>query len=278
MSWVISAEQLHTELKENNNVIVIDVRSNLLQPDEGFEKYKKSHIPNAYYLHLEHDLSGGVKKHGGNHPLPNIEKFARKLGQLGVTKDSKIVVYDDHKDMFAPRTWWLLRYFGVNQTFVLNGGFKAWQDAGYEVTEEIPDEKNSTFIPNIHKDKVVSMKEVRDRNREKQVLIDSRAYERYIGKTEPLYKKAGHIPGAVHYYWEDVFDERGHWKGVEDLQKHFEELKNAEEIIVSCGSGISACANILALEMAGFHHIKLYAGSFSDWISYKENEITTKEE
>lgn len=278
MSWIISPKELHTSLNKNEEIIIIDVRSNLLNPDEGLEVYKKSHIPNAYYLHLTEDLSGEVKQHGGNHPLPDIEQFSHKLGQFGVTKDSKVVVYDDHHDMFAPRAWWLLRYFGVNQTFVLNGGFKAWQEAGYEVTDEIPKANDTEFIPSIKDDSVVTMEDVRNRNRDRTILIDSRAYERYIGKVEPLYQKAGHIPGAVNYFWEEVFDLDGNWKTVVALKKHFKGLEDAEEIIVSCGSGVSACANILALEMIGFKNIKLYAGSFSDWISYDENEIETKEE
>lgn len=278
MVFIISPEQLHQQIKENDDVIIIDVRSDLLNPDESFAKYLKSHIPGAYYLHLTKDLSGEVKKHGGNHPLPDMEQFSKKLGEFGVTNESKVVVYDDDHDMFAPRAWWLLRYVGVQETFVLNGGFTAWVEASFEVTDEVPAKKNTTFIPDIQNNAIVSMEDVRDRDPKRTVLIDSRSYERYIGKKEPLYKKAGHIPGAVNYFWKDVFDERGNWKSAEQLQQHFRRLKEADEIIVSCGSGISACPNILALEMAGFKNVKLYPGSFSDWISYDENEVVRKEE
>lgn len=274
MSWILSPEQL-MQLIQNEEVVVIDVRSNLMDPDKGLKQYKHSHIPGAYYLHLTNDLSGEVKEHGGNHPLPDVEPFTKKLTDFGITENTYVVVYDEKNDMFAPRAWWLLQYVGVQNVFVLNGGFTAWVNAGYDVTAEVPPKKQSRFTPNVQKDATVTMEEVRDRNRSTSVLIDSRAYERYIGKTEPLYKKAGHIPGAVHYFWQDVLDESGSWKKVEQLKKHFAPLKEAEEIIVSCGSGISACPNILALKMAGFKNVKLYPGSFSDWISYEENDIET---
>src|SRR5699024_1225133 len=158
----------------------------------------------------------------------------------GITQDSKVVIYDEENDMFAPRAWWLLRYVGIDQTFVLSGGFAAWVEAGYEETTETPKKKQSNFKPVVQENTIVMMEEVRDRDFSKTVLIDSRAYERYIGKTEPLYKKAGHIPGAVNYFWQDVLDKDGQWKSREQLKKHFSDLKEAEEIVVSCGSGISA--------------------------------------
>lgn len=277
LSWIISAEQLQSE-RETEEIMIIDVRSNLTNPDAGRATYEQSHIPGAYYLHLTEDLSGKVEKHGGNHPLPNVRTFAEKLSEFGVTENTKVVIYDEKNDMFASRAWWLLRYVGVRQTFVLNGGFTAWQEVGYEVTADTPKKKQSKFTPTVANDVTVTMEEVRDRNPHQTVLIDSRAYERYLGNTEPLYKKAGHIPGAVHSFWQDVLDEQGNWKSAEQLKERFSHLKEAEEIIVSCGSGISACPNILALQMAGFDNVKLYPGSFSDWISYEENDIATKEE
>lgn len=277
MSFLLTPEQLKKRIQEKN-IAIIDVRSNLQNPDIGLKAYKKAHIPGAHFLHMEKDLSGEVKEHGGNHPLPDVNVFAQKLGELGITTDSAVVVYDDANNMFAPRAWWVLRYFGINQTFVLNGGYAAWENAGYEVTSDIPEVEPTIFNPEVKEHKTVSMEDVRDRDIDKSVLIDSRAYERYIGKVEPLYKKAGHIPGAKNYFWQHVLDETMSWKSIDVLQEHFASLHDADEIIVSCGSGISACPNILALEMAGFKNVKLYPGSFSDWISYDENPIKTNEE
>lgn len=277
MGYIMSPEHLHKQM-EKEDIVIIDVRSNLQWPDEGFEAYKESHIPGAYYLHLEDDLSGEVQEHGGNHPLPNMERFAKKLSEFGIDEHSQVVIYDEANEMFAARAWWLLQYVGVDQTFVLNGGYTAWVQDGYEVTDEVPMKKSKVFQPKAASDTTVTMEEVRDRDKQETVLIDSRAFDRYLGKTEPLYQKAGHIPGAKNYFWQDVLDEKGNWKSIAELQEHFKDLKQADEIIVSCGSGISACPNILALQMAGFNHVKLYPGSFSDWISYEENKVETKVE
>lgn len=277
MEYLISPEKLNEQRKQDN-VVIIDVRSHLQRPDEGLKAYEESHIPEAYYLHLANDLSSEVQKHGGSHPLPHIEKLAQKLGTFGIDENSKVIIYDAANEMYAPRAWWLLRHIGIDQTFVLNGGFTAWVRAGYEVTNEIPSQCSTIFTPKVGQNETVTMEHVRERDRTCSVLIDSRSYERYVGKIEPLYEKAGHIPGAINFFWEELFDEAGNWKSREQLKDHFASLKDADEIIVSCGSGISACPNILALQMVGFDNVKLYPGSFSDWISYAENVIETKEE
>lgn len=277
MSYLITPETLYEQMKKEE-IVIIDVRSNLQNPDAGLELYRKQHLPGAYYLHLEKDLSGEVKKHGGNHPLPDIEELAQKLGEMGINHHKKVVIYDANNDMFAPRAWWLLHYLGHEQSYVLDGGFAAWEHNGYTLTEEIPQSQPTTFIPRLRQDIIVSIDEVKLIDKDRSVLIDSRAKERYLGHTEPLYRKAGHIPGAKNFFWKEVLDEQGNWKGIDRLQNHFAMLMDKDEIIVSCGSGISACPNYLALKMAGFHNVKLYPGSYSDWISYEENPVETREE
>lgn len=277
MNYVMKPEALKAHI-QNEDIIIIDVRSNLQNPDLGEKLYNESHIPGAYYLHVEKDLSGKVEKHGGNHPLPKIEELAKKLGGMGIDHEKSVVIYDAGNDMFAPRAWWLLHYMGHEHTYVLDGGFVAWEKAGYDVTEETPSRKRATFTPRLHPELIVDMNEVKQREKERIILIDSRAKERYLGKTEPLYKIAGHIPGSKNYFWKDVYKVENGWKDTAQLSNHFSALKGAEEIIVSCGSGISACPNILALKMAGYENVKLYSGSYSDWISYEENQVATKEE
>src|SRR5699024_3147998 len=137
MTFLKTVAELKTMI-EQDSVIVIDVRSHLQKPDSGLAQYEAGHIPGAYYLHLDNDLSSEVKEHGGNHPLPEIDVFSEKLGKMGITTDSTVVVYDDKNNTFAPRAWWLLRYVGMNETFVLKGGMKAWEEVGYEVTTTIP--------------------------------------------------------------------------------------------------------------------------------------------
>lgn len=276
MRPIITPAELKIKL-ETNETVVIDVRSNLKNPDAGDEAYVKGHIPGAHYLHLEKDLSGTVEKHGGNHPLPNIDELANKFGEMGIDHGTNVVIYDADNDMFAARAWWLLHYMGHEKAFLLDGGFRAWEEAGYEVVIEIPTRKAKKFVPQLRPEVIANINDVKQRG-EKSVLIDSRAKDRYLGKTEPLYKKAGHIPGAQNFFWKDVLTDSGDWKKPEALKEHFAKLKDADEIIVSCGSGVSACPNFIALKMAGFHHVKLYPGSYSDWISYEDNPIETKEE
>src|SRR5690625_714945 len=276
--FIITPAQLSEKICQNENIAIIDVRSNLNNPDEGYEQYKESHHPGAVYLHLKKDLSGPIREHGGSHPLPDVDVFAETLGDLGIDEMTLTVIYDEANHMFATRAWWMLHTLGHEKVYVLEGGFTAWKKAGYELTGAIPQHPRKTFKPRMNMDEVIHMEEVKNRNQEKVVLLDSRAYERYLGKVEPLYDKAGHIPGAKNYFWQDVLNDEGHWKSVAELKEHFKDLKDAEEIIVSCGSGISACPNILALKRAGFLNVKLYPGSFSDWISYEENVLETKDE
>lgn len=277
MDYVIQPETLIGWINSDKEVVIIDVRSDLKNPDQKEQKYQQDHIPGAYYLHLEKDLSGEKGKHGGNHPLPDIEILAEKLEGMGISRNVPVVIYDDNNDMFAPRAWWLLQYIGHEETYVLDGGYKGWKSAGGEVTSVIPEQRNAVFIPEVDPAMTVTMNEVKHRGTD-AVLLDSRAEERYLGKVEPLYKKAGHIPGAKNYFWKNVLAEDGSWKDSSALKENFKELNEAKEIIVSCGSGISACPNILALKQAGFHNIKLYPGSFSDWISYEDNPVTKGEE
>lgn len=275
MKNIIQVDQLNSWL-EGDNVVVIDTRANLQDKHLGRKLYETAHIPGAYFLDLEKDLSSDVRAHGGNHPLPDMTEFAEKLGHFGITEDTKVVVYDTANDMFAARAWWLIQYAGHAKTYVLDGGFEAWQAKGLEMSTSLPEQHDVTFKLDIQSDWTRSMTEVK--NREHAVLIDSRANARYLGQVEPLYAKAGHIPGAVNYFWKDVLDDSGQWKKQADLEKHFEALDKDQPIIVSCGSGVSACPNIIALKEAGFKNVKLYPGSYSDWISYEENIVNQGDE
>ena len=280
MAYIVTPEWVQMQIRNEEEMVIIDVRFNLSDPKFGYQAYVQNHIPNAYYLHIDYDLSSPPQEHGGNHPLPDIDKLANKLGKMGIDHDTTVIIYDGANEMYAPRAWWQFHYMGHNKVYVMDGGFQAWIRLGYEVTDDIPKRNEKIFEPRILEEAVVHMEEVRDRDQKKSVLIDSRAYSRYVGKTEPLYKKAGHIPGAKNYFWQDVLDEEGNWKTADVLKEQFEKMDNdgVEEIIVSCGSGISACPNILALKMAGFENVKLYPGSFSDWISYVNNPLETTDE
>jgi thiosulfate/3-mercaptopyruvate sulfurtransferase len=212
--------------------------------------------------------------------------LAARLTKLGIGNDSRIVAYDDESGMNAARLWWLLRYLGHEQVFILEGGFSQWKAGKYPVTDHQPVRVPSTFTANVQTHMLVDVEEVR-RVSEKTadagadaantILIDSRANERYHGRNETLDPVGGHIPGALNFFWKDPQNADGSFKSAEQLEEHFAGLDKDREIIVYCGSGVTACPNVLALEKAGFKNVRLYAGSWSDWISYEENAVATGE-
>ncbi|MFD1038271.1 sulfurtransferase [Virgibacillus byunsanensis] len=280
MSFLISISRLKKRLEnKQNNTVIVDVRFQLNDPDAGRKVYLEDHIPGAIYMDLKKDLSGKVEKHGGNHPLPDMNMFANKIGNIGIDHHTTVVIYDQSNDMFAARMWWLLHYLGHKKVYVLEGGYERWVSEGNEVTDEIPALETKEFHPVFQEDQVVHIEEVKEKMSDnKAVLLDSRGKDRYLGKSEPMYAKAGHIPGAKNFVWKDVLNEDGSWKKDDQLKSHFSSLSKDDEIIVSCGSGVSACPNVLALKAIGYKNVRLYPGSYSDWISYDENEVETKEE
>lgn len=261
--------------RSGQDVVFADCRFDLHDPDKGIERYRKGHIPSAVYFDLEKDLSSEVKETGGRHPLPRMEDFVETLQQAGISSDTTVIAYDDNH-AFASRFVWLLTFLGHENVYLLNGGIKAWKEAGYPVDQDMTPRKKTTFKANVHKEFVADQDDVRERlNHENVAIVDSRNYERYAGIHEPIDAKAGHIPGALNYFWMDLFDERGFWKEPEQLKEHFYQLNSYDEIIVYCGSGVTAAPNVISLWEAGFQHVRLYVGSFSDWISNPENKIDT---
>ncbi|MFE4711563.1 sulfurtransferase [Paenibacillus sp. NPDC056722] len=290
MEATVSKRWLLARLYEPEQTIV-DCRFTLGKPLAGKESFEQEHIPGAVYLDLELDLSAPVSEHGGRHPLPDPQALAARLAKLGIGNTTRVVAYDDESGMNAARLWWLLRYLGHEQVFILEGGFSAWKAERFPVTDHQPIRIPSSFEPNLQSQMLAGVDEVRRVSGHTltniadsalspalPVLIDSRARERYLGLEETLDKKAGHIPGAVNFFWKDTQNEDGSLKSAEELQEHFANLDKDSEIIVYCGSGVTACPNVLALEKAGYTNVKLYAGSWSDWISYEENPIATGDE
>lgn len=254
----------------NSQVVIIDCRFSLADPKLGFNQYQTSHIPGAYYLDLNQDLSSPVAEHGGRHPLPDIDKLAAKLAKMGIEFQKTLVVaYDDSRFAFASRLWWLLRYLGHDQVVVLDGGFAGWQNAGHPINNIIPESKIGNFQPQIKAEKAVDFDYVKThKDKPEVVLIDSREGDRYRGEKEPIDKIAGHIPGAVNYPWQEVSNSSGFLNSQFTQQQRWEKIAADKEIIVYCGSGVTACVNLLSLEIAGIATGKLYVGSWSDWISY----------
>ncbi|WP_173108172.1 sulfurtransferase [Bacillus sp. KH172YL63] len=258
---------------KDENVRIIDCRFSLGNPVEGREQYKQGHIPGALFFDLEKDLSGHVKKHGGRHPLPNMKNFIRKVESAGIGNESTVVIYDDQDGAFAGRCWWLFSYIGHEDVMILNGGYAAWKKAGGETDTGVPQYPHENYRPHFNEGIIASLEEVRScaRGDNDVILIDSRSSERYIGKEEPIDRIPGHIPRAVNFPWTDGV-KNGSFTG-EKHDDRFASLSKDSPIIVYCGSGVTATANFISLKEAGFKHVKLYVGSYSDWVSYEEHSV-----
>lgn len=275
---LISAEDLHQHLNDPNYVI-IDCRFSLADTEAGFTAYRHGHIPNARYAHLDKDLSSNITDFSGRHPLPNFTQLVKKLGAWGIDNNSQVVVYDDVSGAFAGRLWWLLRYLGHNKVAVLEGGYNHWQKLSFLITTVLPSIKPSIFRVYPSENSMLNALEVQNGLAQKAIcLIDARTPERYRGKNEPIDPVAGHIPGAVNRPFQSNLDRNGLFLSASALRRQFNMLigdKNPQQVVHMCGSGVTACHNLLAMEVAGFSGSKLYAGSWSEWIRNKNRPIAT---
>ncbi|MGK7899459.1 MAG: sulfurtransferase [Xenococcus sp. (in: cyanobacteria)] len=267
---VIVNRQWLLENLDNPLLVIIDCRFQLANPSWGQQKYSSGHIPGAHYLDLDQDLASKVQSHGGRHPLPNIQNFAAKLEAIGVVKNQSLVVaYDDARFAFASRLWWLLRYLGHNNVALLDGGWNSWKEANCPISTTVPQAAQGNFVAQVQPDWIVDIEEVKAaRDNSSIVVVDSRDRDRYEGKREPIDPIAGSIPGAVNSPWKRVTNSQGYIQSLEYQQQLWSDYQSASEIIVYCGSGVTACVNLLSLELAGFSNTKLYPGGWSDYISY----------
>ncbi|MDT3426392.1 thiosulfate/3-mercaptopyruvate sulfurtransferase [Paenibacillus forsythiae] len=281
MDSVVSTRWLLARLYEPE-LVIADCRFLLSDPEAGRAAYLKDHIPGAVYLHLEEQLSAPIGAHGGRHPLPEPDLLAAVLGQAGISRDSIVIAYDDQGGAFASRLWWLLRYLGHDKVYVMDEGYSAWKAAEFPVSDSQPVRIPTHYEPELHPEMLASVSEVSQYSQAggpaAPLLIDSREPRRYAGLEEPIDAKAGHIPGAINRFWKDVLDEQGRWKDAAALKAQFADIDPGREVIVYCGSGVTACPNVLALHRAGYEKVRLYAGSWSDWISYEENLVAIGEE
>jgi thiosulfate/3-mercaptopyruvate sulfurtransferase len=254
---------------------VVDARFLLGQPNAGRDAFAAGHLPGAIFLDLERDLSGPKRSdgRGGRHPLPDPNVLAVRLSELGVGNEHVVIAYDDPsggQGFYAAHVWWLLRYLGHDRIAVLDGGLPAWiaVGGGLEVGDSLAGKSHAkaSFTAQVRPEMLASAEDVLARG-SGSVLIDSRAAPRYRGEVEPMDAKAGHIPGAINLDWSAGLESDGRFKSSSLQSERFTALEDAEEILVYCGSGVSACGNLLALELAGVAGAKLYAGSWSDWIS-----------
>ena len=261
-------------IKENPDVRVIDVRYDMNDASYGRNAYRKAHFKGAAFLDLDKDLAGPVKEHGGRHPLPEISILEDKLRSIGVNNDSKVLIYDEGDNSSAGRLWWMLKYYGLKDVFVLNGGYKTLGEDFLTDREETFERGNLILKPN--ESMKATYEEVLEFSKGSkpldQVLVDSRSEERYRGIIEPVDGKKGHIRNAENVFFKNNFNSDGTLKDKESLMRNFSDILSHKDIIVYCGSGVTACSNIMVLDELG-KSSRLYPGSFSDFVSYDENTV-----
>ena len=269
MSWttLVDAATLAAHL-DDPAWLVVDVRHQLADTAYGDRVYAEGHIPGAAFLHCDRDLSGPVTGSNGRHPLPAPEKLAARLGEVGIGPQTQVVVYDDAQGMIAGRLWWLLRWLGHEKVAVLDGGLQAWQAANGALTAELPRHQPASFVAKVG-DTMVDADHVQSFLQTSRMhLIDARSPDRYRGENETIDPVGGHIPGAVNRFFRENLQADGRFKPAAALRAEWlAVLAGAApgQVVHQCGSGVSACHNMLAMEIAGLPGSHLYAGSWSEW-------------
>jgi len=277
---LVPAETLNDHL-ENPDWLIFDCRFQLDDPDWGGLVYEQSHIPGAMYAHLDRDLSSPKLPDTGRHPLPDAGKFARWLGEHGVDDGKQVVAYDQGGGAYAARLWWMLRWLGHDAAAVLDGGWSAWSSGGYPVSDVVPEPNPAAFEADVDDDLWLTSAQLEAALKNNRVrLIDARGGPRFRGEVEPLDPRAGHVPGAVNLPFTGNLDEQGRFKDARALEARFEPVVGdgaGSRVVHMCGSGVTACHNLLAMEVAGLGDSRLYAGSWSEWITDPRRPIATGE-
>jgi len=254
--------------------IIFDARYDLMNKDAGKEAYLQGHIPGAIYVDLHNDLSRLPATNRGRHPLPTTDTMNALFSEFGVHSDLQVIIYDDVFGSFAARLWWMLRHMQHEKVAVLDGGWQSWVDAGGAISSNCEVRSGCKFNNSALENEVIDIEQVQ----EFQLIIDSRDPARYRGDSEPIDKAAGHIPGAVNRFWKDNLSDHGRFKEKQSLKREFEEMLGgvpSEDTVFYCGSGVTACHNLLAAAHAGLKLPKLYAGSWSEWSSTTGKPVAT---
>lgn len=275
---LVSAAELE-ELIEDGRCVVVDCRFDLADPDKGRAAWRAGHVPGATYAHLDDDLAAPVRAHTGRHPLPDPGRFAAWLASIGWVPGKLLVAYDDGSNAIAVRLWWLMRYFG-QPAVLLDGGFAAWIAAGRPLETGEPELATAEAVRlDAHDDMTIGSAALVENleNGELQV-VDARASQRFSGEVEPLDTRAGHIPGALNRPFGANLKGNGQFKEPAELRAEFHRLlggRDRSSVVHSCGSGVTACHNLFAMELAGLSGSRLYPGSWSEWIRDPDRPVET---
>ncbi len=265
-----------------NNTVLLDSSHDLFDAEAGKRAYLAGHLPSAKFISMDKDVGGRKNGQNGRHPLPERAHVVDVLRKLGVNDDTQVIVYDNSQGTHASRVWWTLKWLGHHRVAVLDGGIQAWQAAGHAITTQI----DETAEPGNFSDRGVSMRVMSyedvlsNINTKECLVVDARSADRFRGENETLDPIGGHIPGAVNRFYRLNLNEDGTFKSPDQLRSEFAPLlaqKDAAHLIMQCGSGVSACHNLLALELIGSESAPLYVGSWSEWCSREGAPIATGE-
>jgi len=266
---LIDAAELARHL-DDPGCVVFDCRHDLMRPQAGAAAYEVSHLPNARFAHCDRDLAAPLTGRNGRHPLPDPAVFSAWLGAMGVSNDTQVIGYDDAGGVYASRLWWMLRWLGHGRVAVLDGGWQAWTAAGLTVTSAPPRIVPARFEGRPGDAAVDADQVLRHLGSDAMVVLDARSADRFRGENETIDPVAGHIPGARNRFFKANLDEGGRFKSAAELREEFVDLLGgtpAQRVVHQCGSGVTACHNALAMEIAGLSGSRVYAGSWSEWIA-----------
>ena len=277
---LISAANLAERLDSaRDTVYVVDCRFDLADPSAGERAYAAGHLPGAHYFHLDRELSGPKTGTNGRHPLPERDALAQRFGDHGLANGVQVVAYDAQGGMYAARLWWLLRWLGHDSVAVLDGGVDAWVEAGLPLVKDVPTETPRLFEHGAPLAVTINAAGIeRNLQTHERVVIDARAADRYRGENETIDPVGGHIPGALNRPFKDNLSPDGRFKSAHTLRDEFHAVLGttpSERAVMQCGSGVTACHNLLAMEVAGLHGAALYGGSWSEWSANPARPVAT---
>lgn len=278
---LISVQELQISMRDaTSNLVILDASHDLFDPTLGQRQYEACHLPGARFVSLDRDVGGQKTGTNGRHPLPTREQVVAVMRRLGVNDDSQVVVYDQCEGMHASRVWWTLNWLGHRDVAVLDGGLAAWQRHDGPVQSELPPPATEgNFSDRGLGMPVVTYEDVLNNvGTSERLVMDARAADRFAGQNETLDPIGGHIPGAINHFYKHNLNPDGTFKTLDQLTAQFQALigqRRAEYLIMQCGSGVSACHNLLALQLVGLGTAPLYVGSWSEWCSREGAPIAT---